>query len=115
MQQLSAFQSLAVSFVRRYLPHMDEHTLQAANAVIRANDRCENVQDLLHAISQRLTPNDLHTPSRAKEASWQATVRQSVQDIVYPAEIAWMEGDDLFAESEFAARALEEIKVRFTR
>lgn len=97
---------------------MNEHTLHAANAAIRANDHCENVQDLLRTIAQRLTLNDSHTPNRIEEApvrSWRATLRLSVRDIVYPDEIIWIEDDDLLTEIEFAARVLDKIKDRFTR
>jgi hypothetical protein len=97
---------------------MDKHTLQAANTAIRANDHCQNVQDLLHGIAQRLTSEDPQAPSHIEQApsgSWQTTVRQSVQDIIFPAEITWMEGDDLLPDIKFADRALDEIKDRFTR
>jgi hypothetical protein len=107
-----------VLFVRRCLPQLDAHTLQAVNTAIRSNDNCENVQDLLDTIDQWLAFKAPQPPGGIKQASfgsWQTAVRQSVQEIVMPVEITWMEDDDLFSDSQFADRALSEIKDRFTR
>jgi hypothetical protein len=102
-------------FIRRCLPQLDEHTLQAVNTAIRSNDNCENVQDILDAIDERLKPKDPELSRDIERGSWHATVRQLVQDIVDPVEIMWMEDDDILSDIQFADRALNEIKDRFTR
>jgi|ERR1700685_2929408 hypothetical protein len=107
-----------VSFIRHCLPQMDVHALQAAKTAIQANGNCENVQELLDGIDQRLALKDPQSSGDAEQPPlgfWQVTIRQSVQDIVDPAEITWMEGDDHLSNGQFAERALDEIKERFTR
>ena len=115
IQGLKFPKSLTILFIRRCLPQLDVHTLQAVNTAIRSNDSCENVQDILDAINERLKPKDPELPRDIEQGSWHATVRQSVQDIVYPVEITWMEDTGILSDIQFADRALHEIKDRFTR
>lgn len=94
------------------------HSLQAAKTAIRTNCNHENVQELLDKIDQRLTSEDIQLSNVTEQpvsGLWHATVRQSVHDIIYPTEIAWMEGDEHLSDGKFAQRAVDEIKDRFTR
>lgn len=111
--QLIAFQSLIISFFRHCLPLLDADTLQAIVNVVRTNGNVENAEDLLsYNVSQdaraiRDVEEELLTP-------WRQEVKQSVQDIIVPDEVDWMEDDDMINES-YADRALDTIRDRFTR
>jgi hypothetical protein len=110
--------SLMVSFIRHCLPQLDAHALQAAKTAILISGNCEDVQELLDRIDERLAlkdPQPIADTEKPPLGSWQTTVRQSVQDIVEPTEITWMEDDDRLSESNFADRVLNEIRDRFTR
>ncbi|KAJ7771049.1 hypothetical protein DFH07DRAFT_734832 [Mycena maculata] len=52
-------------------------------------------------------------PEQAVE--WRGQIRESVQEIIFPITIAWMDDGEMMSEENYAQRALDDVQARFER
>jgi serine/threonine-protein kinase ATR len=46
---------------------------------------------------------------------WHEEIRESVQQIIYPITISWMDDDETMSEADYAQRAVDDVKARFEK
>lgn len=54
-------------------------------------------------------------PDAARALKWRDEIRESVQEIIYPITISWMDDDGAMSEGDYAQRAVDDVKARFER
>ena len=60
-------------------------------------------------------PTHLENPNGIEERLWRRQIKLTMEEIVYPDTIMWMEDDDSISDDQYAKRAFDEIKRRFTK
>lgn len=73
---------------------------------------------LLHELDDRLVTADKMDvepgPERAA-VKWREQTRESVQELIFPITISWMDDGETMSEEGYAQRALDDVKARFER
>ncbi|KAJ7506601.1 hypothetical protein B0H11DRAFT_1706690 [Mycena galericulata] len=71
---------------------------------------------LLHEVDNRLgKETDKLDLERDPAAEWREQIRESVQDLIFPITISWMDDGETMSEEDYAQRALDDVKARFER
>ncbi|KAJ7156082.1 hypothetical protein C8R43DRAFT_884346 [Mycena crocata] len=72
---------------------------------------------LLHDLDMRLSEDAFSTDKTdiVSASARREEIRESVQHIILPITISWMEGDEMMGEADYAQRAFDDVKARFER
>ncbi|KAJ7688699.1 hypothetical protein B0H17DRAFT_938064 [Mycena rosella] len=71
---------------------------------------------LLRELDDRLVTNSSDKPEAKPETvKWRQQIRESVQEVIFPITIDWMDDDETMSEEDYAQRALDDVKARFER
>ncbi|KAJ7462055.1 hypothetical protein FB451DRAFT_1043857 [Mycena latifolia] len=54
-------------------------------------------------------------PDTTRGIEWRLQIRESIQEIIFPITISWMDDDETMSEGDYAQRALDDVKARFER
>ncbi|KAJ7228144.1 hypothetical protein GGX14DRAFT_547392 [Mycena pura] len=115
----SSPKNLAVSYLRSCLPHFQADVQRQVRQMLTSVELGNENTALLHELDERLAKQSdglevIVDSTRA--ASWREQVKESVQDIIFPLTIAWMDDDEAsMQEHKYAQRAFDDVKSRFDR
>ncbi|KAJ7849841.1 hypothetical protein B0H14DRAFT_3085988 [Mycena olivaceomarginata] len=75
---------------------------------------------LLRELEERLAKDESQigktgANNAAPLVKWHEEIRESVQQIIYPITISWMDDDETMSEADHAQRAVDDVKARFER
>ncbi|OBZ70466.1 Serine/threonine-protein kinase atr [Grifola frondosa] len=112
---------LAQSYLLLFVPHLDGKPLEVIHEALNTETKADIYALLLDTINSRLKslhPSGTDDAQRILDSStseWHNLVRASVQAIVEPYELAWMDDGDSLSDLQYIARAFDEIETRFDR
>jgi hypothetical protein len=107
-------QKLVDCYLRSCLPHLKVDMLLLVRQILGVGDVRKEYAALLHELDKKLAK----VASKIEpdpEMDWRQQVRKSVQDFLAPITICWMDDGDTMSESDYAQRALDDVKARFER
>ncbi|KAJ7098650.1 hypothetical protein B0H15DRAFT_771712 [Mycena belliarum] len=107
---------LVVSYLHNCLPHLDADALLLTRQTVAGVNLGKISRALLRELDKRLLV-DKHDsdPAPAPGAQWRRGIRESIQEIIVPITISWMDDDGSMGEGDYAQRALDDVKARFER
>ena len=107
-------QTLFDVILLHFVPSLDEETLRNAEGLLGANAPSYNAfVTAVNSRLQSLAPPQATSAIPPVGKSWRVQVRETVQVIVEPNELEWMDDDDSLGDLEYIQRALTDIDTRF--
>ncbi|KAJ6560264.1 hypothetical protein B0H19DRAFT_1146990 [Mycena capillaripes] len=111
--------SLVVSYLCSSLPRCEVDVIRQTRQVLAAAALDKEGTRLLRELDEKLvkqtSPIEIEPGSAAVALKWHEEIRESVQEVIYPITISWMDDDEAMSEGDYAQRALDDIKARFER
>ncbi|KAI0938155.1 hypothetical protein AcV7_003428 [Taiwanofungus camphoratus] len=119
----NGLRALGQSYLRLCVPYLGEDNLQMMQAMLGKDGKAKFYAGLLGAVKDRLallhaTNEVVHEHPRDDndvKSSWRSLLKVTVQAIVEPDELAWMDDDKPLTDAQYIARALDEVESRFSR
>jgi hypothetical protein len=94
-------QNITYSCIRRSVPNLDTATIQAVRNKVPRLD--------LDIDQTRLQMSTM------EETSWKLGVKVSMNEIIAPETITWMDSEETMTIDQYAQCAMDDIKERFTK
>jgi serine/threonine-protein kinase ATR len=99
-------QNITYSCIRRAVPNLDMATIQAVKNKVPCLDL---------DIDQTTLPTSTMVIDKLAESSWKLRVKVSMNEIIAPETITWMEVEETMTIDQYAQCAMDDIKERFTK
>lgn len=97
---------MAYSYLRHSIPYLDQVTLQSLRDVVPTKAL---------EIIQTNTVARLENSSGSGANPWRRQVKLSVEEIIFPGPITWMDDDGSIPDDQYIKRVFDDIRNRFTK
>ena len=98
-------QNLAYSYIRRSVPHLDTVTVQVVKDMVPWFGLDGNQVELRGSAASK----------KWEELSWKPRIKASMDEIMAPDVITWMDVNGVTTSDQYASRALDDIRERFMK